>query len=106
MHDLKWSGTEKAAARKAFDAALDRELNATMREARERAARITEPSQLWKLEAWLSERRREIERTYDYRYSVLPLVFARLIREGLLDEDELHGLGPDKLDYIRRAATL
>jgi hypothetical protein len=29
---------------------------------------------------------------YDYRYSVLPLVFGNLIREGRLSEEELHGL--------------
>jgi hypothetical protein len=48
--------------------------------------------------------RREIDRRYDYRYSVLPLVFAHLLRDGRLTEDDLHGLGQGKLDLIRRAS--
>jgi len=38
-----------------------------------------------------------------YRYSVLPLVLATS-SEGRLTGDDLHGLGQDKLEAIRRAA--
>jgi hypothetical protein len=106
MHELKWSHAEKTVARRAFDLALGKELEALVREAKGRAARIEEPSELWDLESWLTERRREIDRSYDYRYSVLPLVFAQLLRDGRLTEDDLHGLGKEKLDLIRRASTL
>ena len=71
------------------------------REAKERAARIREASELWELERWLGEQRRRIDRTFDYRYSVLPQVFASLLRSGRLTEDDLLGLAPDKLDAIR-----
>jgi hypothetical protein len=47
---------------------------------------IYEASELWSLERWLTQRRREIERKYDYRYSVLPVVFATLIRQGWISE--------------------
>ena len=104
MRDLKWSAAEKAIARKAFDSALKRELDAVIREARERAASIAQPADLWELEHWLTQRRQQIDRTYDYRYSVLPLVFRTLIRDGRLTDQELHGLAEDKLAYIRQAA--
>jgi hypothetical protein len=52
----------------------------------------------------LGERRREIDRRFDYRYSVLPLVFAGLLRDGRLVEDDLRGLAPDKLEAIRQLA--
>ena len=94
---------EKAIARQAFDSALQRELDAVTREAKERAANIAQPADLWKLEQWLGEQRKEIDRTYDYRYSVLPLVFANLIRQGRLTEQELLGLNEEKLDYVRQA---
>lgn len=100
--EWKWSPAEKAVARKAFDAALSRELEALIREAKNRAARISDASQLWDLERWLAERRRDLERTFDFRYSVLPIVFANLLREGRLAEEELSGLASDKLDAIRR----
>jgi hypothetical protein len=69
-------------------------------------AKIEEPSELWGLESWLTKRRREIDRRYDYRYSVLPLVFAHLLRDGRLTEDDLHGLGQGRPDLIRRASAL
>jgi hypothetical protein len=106
MRELKWSQEEKAAARRAYDLALGRELEAVVREAKERAARLKTPGELWDLEEWLTKRRREIDNLYDYRYSVLPLVLAALLYRGLVSEAELEGLGRDKLDRIRLAAGL
>jgi hypothetical protein len=106
MHQLQWSHAEKTVARRAFDLALSKELEDLVREAKGRAARIEEPPDLWDLERWLTERRREIDRRYDYRYSILPLVFAHLLRDGHLTEDDLRGLGQEKLDLIRIASAL
>ena len=105
IRDLKWSPAEKAIARKAFDRALGRELEAVILETKSKAAKIQEPSGLWELERYLTQRRQEIDRKYDYRYSVLPLVLANLLTGGRLNENELHGLGEDKLGYIHRAAV-
>jgi Photoprotection regulator fluorescence recovery protein len=104
MRDLKWSPKEKAVARRAFDLALERDLKAVILEAKSKAAAMQETSDLWKLEEYLTRQRQKIDRRYDYRYSVLPAVFAELLRDGRLNEDELQGLGGDKLDFIRRAA--
>jgi Photoprotection regulator fluorescence recovery protein len=104
--DLKWSREEKAIARKAFDLALARELDAVIREAKERATRLEAPSELWEMERWLTQRRQEIDSKYDFRYSVLPLVFANLLRDGRISDHELRGLGQDKLELTRRAASL
>ena len=104
MRDWKWSPAEKAIARRAFDLALGRELEVVVRETKERAARIRKTSELCDLERWLGERRQRIDRTFDYRYSVLPQVFAGLLRDGQISEDDLDGLAPDKLDVIRSLA--
>ena len=106
MFDLKWSHAQKVIARQAFDLALHNELQNTMREAKDRAAKINEPAQLWELEEWLGERRQHIDQRYDYRYSVLPIVFAHLLRDGRLREDDLKGLRPEKLELINRTASL
>src|SRR5258708_35967959 len=79
MYELKWSHAEKTVARRAFDLALGKELEALLQEAKGRAARIEGPSELWDLKSWLTERRRQIERKHDHRYSILQLVFARLL---------------------------
>jgi Photoprotection regulator fluorescence recovery protein len=106
MFELNWSHAEKVVARRAFDRALRNELQATIREAKERAAKISEPAELWELEDWLDERRQDINRRYDYRYSVLPIVFAHLIRDGRLRIDDLKGLRQEKLELINRRASL
>ena len=104
IQNLKWSSTEKAVARKAFDRALQRELEEVMIEAKKRAEKIQEPSDLWDLEHFLTQRRTQIDRQFDYRYSVLIFVFADLIRRGRLSGQELQGLSEDKLASIRRYA--
>ena len=106
MRDWHWSPAEKAVAHRAFDLALHKELEELLGQARKRVAQATEASDLWKLESWLGHRRREIDNKYDYRYSVLPMVFGALLREGSISElDDLHGLGQEKLDAIRRIAS-
>jgi hypothetical protein len=106
MRPLKWSSKEKAIARRAFDRALARELKTALRESKDLAAKIEEPSGLWELERFLTQRRKEIDRKYDFRYSVLPFVFANLFRDNRLTEDDLEGLPQDKLDLIRRIASI
>jgi hypothetical protein len=106
IYELKWSKADKAVAQKAFDLALDREFDAVIREARDRAARAREPDDLWNLERFLNKSRKEIDRKYDYRYSQLTFVFGILVREGRLSLDELRGLSENKLDYIRRMVSL
>jgi hypothetical protein len=99
-----WSKSEKAIARKAFDAALRRELHEVMQEAKQMANQINEPADLWDLEHYLTQRRKEIDRKYDYRYSQLTHVFGKLMQEGRLMEDELSGLEEDKRESIRSHA--
>ncbi len=82
MRDLKWSPSEKAIARKAFDVALFRESEAVIAETKRLASRIEQPDDLWELERYLASKRKEIDATFDYRYSVLPLVLGVLTRRG------------------------
>jgi photoprotection regulator FRP-like protein len=99
-----WSRSEKALARTAFDAALKRELHAVMQETKQMANQIKEPADLWDLEHHLTQRRKEIDRKYDYRYSQLTQVFGRLLYEKRLRQEELRGLQEDKLKLIRSFA--
>src|ERR1700736_4214504 len=95
-----WSRSEKTIARKAFDAALGRELHEVIQEAKKMASQIQQSSDLWDLEHYLTQRRKEIDRKYDYRHSQLTHVFGKLLYEGRLREEELRGLGEDKLKPI------
>ena len=100
MRNLKWSPAEKILARKVFDQALTAELRDVVKRAKQIAAAVKEPSELWDLETWLTQRRLEIDRKYDYRYSVLLMVFASLLNQGRISEEDLHGLQGEKIDLI------
>jgi hypothetical protein len=100
MRDLRWSPAEKAIARTVFESALQQELAAVIRETKEMAVKIKQVSDVWDLERYLTRRRQEIDREYDYRYSVLPEVFGNLIRKGRIRGEDLRGLRDDKLYYI------
>ena len=104
QNEPTWSKSEKAIARTAFDAALKRELQDVMRKTKQMANQIKEPADVWELEHYLTERRKEIDRKYDYRYSQLTHVFGRLLYEGRVSEEELSGLREDKLQPIRSFA--
>jgi hypothetical protein len=99
-----WSRSEKAIARAVFDAALKRELQDVMQETKQRATQIKEPAGVQDLEHYLTQRRKEIDRKYDYRYSQLTHVFGRLLYEGRVSEEDLHGLRDDQLKSIRSFA--
>jgi hypothetical protein len=99
QNEPTWSKSEKAIARAAFDAALKRELQDVMRKTKQMANQIKEPA-----EHYLTERRKEMDRKYDYRYSQLTQVFGRLLYEKRLGEEALGGLREDKLKSIRSFA--
>jgi len=105
QNEPMWSRSEKTVARKAFDEALTRELHDVIQKAKRMANQINEPADLWDLEHYLTQRRREIDRKYDYRYSQLTHVFGRLLYEKRLREEDLHGLAEDKLKSIRSLAN-
>ena len=104
QNEPTWSKSEKAIARAAFDAALKRELQDVMRKTKQMANQIKEPTAVWELELYLTERRKEIDRKYDHRYSQLTEAFGRLLYEKRLGEEELGGLREDKLRSIRSFA--
>jgi Photoprotection regulator fluorescence recovery protein len=99
-----WSSSEKAIARRAFDAALRRELHEVMQDTKQMASQIKEPSDLWDLERYLTERRKDIDRKYDTRGSRLKDVLGRLLYENRLDEKDLRGLREEKMKSIRSFA--
>ena len=105
MFDIKWSAAEKKLARRLFEAALGLELADVMAEFKTKAAAATTPQEMWAVQSYLARKQCQIDQKYDYRYSQLILVFSRLVREGRLKEEQLHGLSEEKLSIVRRILT-
>jgi hypothetical protein len=104
QNEPTWSKSEKAIARTGFDAALKRELHEVMQETKKMASQINEPDDLWELERYLTERRKDINHKYDSRGSRLKDVLGRLLYENRLGENDLRGLREDKMKSIRSFA--
>ncbi len=71
----------------------------------QQAEKIKEPAGIWHLKDFVNKRVREIENRYDYRYSVLILVFAGLMKDGSLNFEDLRGLSQEKIDVINALLT-
>lgn len=105
LRDLSWSPSEKKAARKAFESAYERECRAISAKLKSMMADDSDPRYLWRIHDYLSKQRRETDEKYDYRYSVLIYVFARLLNEGWLTEADLTELQQDKIEKIKNLAN-
>jgi hypothetical protein len=77
-----------------------------MQEAKQKANQIKEPADVWELERYLTKRRKDIDYKYDFRSSRLTRVFGTLLWERRIREEELRGLGEDKMKAIRSCAKL
>ena len=106
MYESMWSHSEKKLSRRVFELALEAELAEIVADFKSKAAAVATPEEMWALREFLSHKQREIDQKYDYRYSQLTFVFSRLLREGRIRRDELHGLSEDKLSEIERILSL
>lgn len=106
IDSLGWNPGEQLVARQAFDLAHQREIDLLIRSLRDRANSIASADQVWELHDYLSSKRYEIDGKYDYRYGNLLFVFASLVKDGLLNMDELAGLESDKLAKVKAMSRM
>lgn len=103
---VHWTAAEKKVAHQVFDEALARHLSAIIAEAKRMMANVADPSDLWEVEAYLTQSRKTVDRIYQFRYSDLLRVFSILMRDGWLKETDLAGLQPEKIADIKRGAEV
>lgn len=106
VSEAEWSNIEQKIAQEAFQRAYEREIAALLEEVRNKANAIVALDDMWQLHDFLSARRHDVDGKYDYRYSMLIFIFARLVKEGWLHLDELEGLDRDKLAKIAALARM
>jgi Photoprotection regulator fluorescence recovery protein len=106
VSNAEWSQTEQEIAEEVFKRAYEREINALIQTVCEKANSIAQPDDMWSLHDFLSARRHDVDGKYEYAYSSLLFVFAKLLKEGWLNLDELNGLSKDKLAKIAALARM
>lgn len=104
--NFHWTQSEKRLARAVFDSAVQAELAELIAEFKRKAAAVESSDEMWALQEFLERTRYEFDHKYDYRYSVLIFVLARLVREGRIKVEDLEGLSADKLEHIHRILSV
>ena len=103
-YEIPWTAAEKKTARRAFDKAFERHCATITAEVRRMLENVTAPSDIWRVEEYLSEHRNTVDRIYRYSYSSLIMIFSILMRDGWLTEADLVGLQQEKIARIKLGA--
>jgi hypothetical protein len=98
--EAAWSDAEQIVARCAFDRAQQRAIRSLVDTVQAHARDLDSVESVWMLHDYLSTQRHAIEGRFDFRLAGLLIVFAALVRDGLLSMDELAGLDATKLAKI------
>ena len=105
-YELTWTASEKKIARKAFNKAFEQQCAAITAEVKCMLDSATAPSDIWRIQKYLSDNRKTVDRIYRYSYSGLILVFSILVRNGWLKDEDLVGLQEEKIARIKIGARL
>lgn len=95
-----WTESEQAVAREAFDRAYSRAIEQLVASVQAKSAALRSAETVWQLHDFLSIERHTIEGRFDFRLDGILFVFASLVKESLLQIDELAGLDAEKLAKI------
>ena len=102
----KWTQLEKVIARRTFDRAYSKECTHIFNKVKVMLSNMKDPKEIWKIGDYLYKEQIKTSEKYDYRYSVLIMVFGRLMRDGLIEEPDLHGLEQEKIERIKFISSL
>ncbi|MEB3160764.1 MAG: hypothetical protein VKL20_04830 [Synechocystis sp.] len=104
--EAPWTESETQLAHTLLKKAYEREVKHLLAEVQAQASDITQVDELWELHDFLSAKRHEIDGKYDGRESVIVFVFAQLLKEGLVEAEELTFLAGEKRAKIKALARL
>jgi hypothetical protein len=99
-----WTEAEQDVARQAFNQAYQRAVDQLVVAVQARAAALSSADTLWQLHDFLSIERHTMEGRFDFRLDGILFVFASLVKDSLLELDELGGLDAEKLAKISAMA--
>lgn len=99
-----WTNPEQSVAKEAFERAYGRAVERLVTALRDRAAALHSAESVWQLHDYLSIERHTMEGRFDFRLDGILFVFASLVKDDLLQLQELEGLTADKLAKVAAMA--
>ena len=95
-----WSDREQDIARSAFQKAYERAVAQLVAAVQVQASSLSTVDSIWALHDFLSIERHTMEGRFDFRLEGILFVFASLVKDNLLQLQELDGLDADKLAKV------
>lgn len=102
----RWSKSDKKIARELFELAKKRDYEDLLKLIQLKSQNLTTPQSIWDLKDFLNFKAKEFDQKYDYRYSILDDVFAKLILENLLNLNDLKLLSKEKQEQIKNILNI
>lgn len=99
-----WTATEQAIAERAFEQAYGRAISQLTATLQAKAQALSSAESIWQFHDFLSIERHTIEGRFAFQLEGILFVFASLVKDGLLQLDELNGLDADKLAKVAAMA--
>ena len=102
----RWSKSDKKIARELFELAKKRDYEDLLKLIQLKSQNFITPQSIWDLKDFLNFKAKEFDQKYDYRYSILDDVFAKLILENLLNLNDLKLLSKEKQEQIKNILNI
>lgn len=101
-----WSNQEKQIAEEVLTKAYKKETKALIDKVQQKITNLASIDELWQVHDLLSAKRYDLDGKYDTREEMLVFTFAQLLKENLIELDDIEELDQDKLAKISSLAKI
>jgi len=104
MSAADWTDQEQAIAKQAFETGKQRSIEALIVILKEQSALLDTPESIWKFHDFLSSERYQYEGRTEFDTANILFTLADMIKQNLINTDDLAGLETTKLSKIKAMA--
>ena len=101
MSATDWTSEEEAVARQAFDLGKQRSIVTLIDNLKDLSTKLDTPESVWQFHDYLSTERYQYEGRIEFDFSNILFTLADMIKQKLINYDELNGLNQLKLSKIK-----
>ena len=101
MSATDWTSEEEAVARHAFDLGKQRSILTLIDTLRNQSAMLDTPESIWRFHDYLSTERYQYEGRMEFDFNNILFTLADMIKQDLINYDDLNGLNQLKLSKIK-----
>lgn len=101
MSAIDWTSEEELVARQAFELGKQRSVESLIQTLRDQSQKLDTPESIWSLHDFLSTERYQYEGRMEFDFSNILFSLADMIKQKLIQYDDLNGLNQLKLSKIK-----